>query len=41
VIHSVEQVEVLERLPDLAPMDLWIKIDTGMSRLGIEHVGAD
>lgn len=37
VVHGLEQVEVLERLPaEVAPMDLWVKIDTGMGRLGIE-----
>jgi alanine racemase len=36
VIHSAEQVAVLERLGGAAPSDLWIKIDTGMGRLGIE-----
>jgi alanine racemase len=36
VIHSLSQVEVLERMSNLAPLDLWIKIDTGMGRLGLE-----
>jgi alanine racemase len=36
VIHSEEQVAVLESLRTLPPMGLWIKIDTGMGRLGIE-----
>lgn len=36
VIHSPEQVAVLEKLGDSGPANLWIKIDTGMGRLGLE-----
>jgi alanine racemase len=36
VIHSTEQVAVVERSAQPASVDLWIKIDTGMGRLGIE-----
>jgi len=36
VIHSLEQVQVLERLAKQPSADLWIKVDTGMGRLGIE-----
>jgi alanine racemase len=36
VIHSEQQVAVLEQLRGPAPAGLWIKIDTGMGRLGIE-----
>lgn len=36
VVHSPEQVAVLEQAGQADPVDLWIKIDTGMGRLGIE-----
>lgn len=36
VIHSIEQVEVIEQLTVQPSADLWIKVDTGMGRLGIE-----
>ena len=36
VIHSPEQVAVLETPSQRGPVDLWIKVDTGMGRLGIE-----
>lgn len=36
VVHTLGQVALLETLPALAPMDLWLKVDTGMGRLGIE-----
>ena len=36
VVHSLSQVAVLESMADLAKIDLWIKVDTGMGRLGIE-----
>jgi alanine racemase len=36
VVHGVGQVNVLERMGPLGPLDLWLKVDTGMGRLGIE-----
>ena len=36
VIHSPGQVAVLEGLGEVRPLDLWIKVDTGMGRLGLE-----
>jgi alanine racemase len=35
VIHSVEQVEMLEKYTLNQPINIWLKIDTGMHRLGI------
>ncbi|MCC7258849.1 MAG: alanine racemase [Gammaproteobacteria bacterium] len=35
VVHTLDQVALLEALP-AAPLDLWIKVDTGMGRLGLE-----
>src|SRR5690606_34962599 len=35
VIHHLKQVEVLEaQMPNL---EVWIKVNTGMNRLGFEH----
>lgn len=34
VIHHVSQVEILEKTPLPAPLTAWVKIDTGMHRLG-------
>jgi alanine racemase len=34
VVHSPEQVEWLERAPAAMPLHLWLKVDTGMHRLG-------
>ena len=34
VIHSVQQVQVLELHPELTPLKIWMKLDTGMHRLG-------
>ncbi len=36
VIHSAAQVVVVEQARAIAATDLWIKVDTGMGRLGIE-----
>jgi alanine racemase len=36
VIHSLSQVAVLEEPGQIGSLDLWIKVDTGMGRLGIE-----
>ncbi len=34
VVHDVSQIELLERSPEAARLPLWLKIDTGMNRLG-------
>jgi alanine racemase len=34
VVHDASQVELLERSPEAARLPLWLKIDTGMNRLG-------
>jgi alanine racemase len=34
VVHTVEQVELLEAADATARFDVWVKIDTGMNRLG-------
>jgi alanine racemase len=34
VVHEFEQIELLEALRATQPLTLWIKIDTGMNRLG-------
>ncbi len=34
VVHDVSQIELLERSPEAARCPLWLKIDTGMNRLG-------
>jgi alanine racemase len=36
VIHDAGQVDFLERAPSRRPLDVWLKIDTGMHRLGFE-----
>lgn len=36
VIHGPEQVSQLESLPELPPLSLWLKVDTGMGRLGAD-----
>jgi alanine racemase len=35
VIHHEEQLRMLEAVPPSAPLPVWLKIDTGMHRLGI------
>jgi len=35
VVHSIEQVEMLERARLLRPLDVYLKINTGMNRLGV------
>ena len=42
VIHHESQVEWLERDSDPRPLRIWLKIDTGMHRLGfpVEHASA-
>ena len=34
VVHDASQIELLERAPQAARLPLWLKIDTGMNRLG-------
>jgi alanine racemase len=34
VVHDASQIELLERSPEAARLPLWLKIDTGMNRLG-------
>jgi len=34
VVHDASQIELLERFPEAARLPLWLKIDTGMNRLG-------
>ena len=36
VVHCIEQLEILERASIPQPLDVWLKVDTGMHRLGIE-----
>lgn len=36
VVHDMAQIDVLESLPQARRTDLWLKVDTGMGRLGIE-----
>ena len=34
VVHSIEQLDMLEQATALSRFDVWLKIDTGMNRLG-------
>ncbi|HET8705285.1 MAG TPA: alanine racemase [Pseudomonadales bacterium] len=36
VIHSLEQIDMLETTRISKPLSVWLKIDTGMNRLGVE-----
>ncbi len=36
VVHSEYQVELVEACTGIAPISVWLKINTGMNRLGIE-----
>lgn len=36
VIHCKEQLEAIESTPLSRPINIWLKIDTGMHRLGVE-----
>ncbi len=36
VVHHLAQVEMLEQNPTLTPFTIWLKIDTGMHRLGFK-----
>lgn len=41
VVHSLEQVERLEQAATTAPLHLWLKVDTGMHRLGVPPDAVD
>ena len=38
VVHAPWQLELLERTPLPAPVDVWLKLDSGMHRVGIDPV---
>ena len=40
-VHSHEQIEALENAQLTAPLNVWLKIDTGMHRLGVQPAQAD
>ncbi|MFO1436419.1 MAG: alanine racemase [Gammaproteobacteria bacterium] len=40
MVHSPEQVAMLERAPRGMPISVWLKIDTGMHRLGVDPAQA-
>ncbi len=40
VVHHDEQVELLAARPELKPLSVWLKIDTGMHRLGFQPSAA-
>lgn len=35
VVHHLQQIEMLEQQPPAAPLRVWLKVDSGMHRLGI------
>lgn len=35
VVHSLEQIEIIGRTPLSQPINIWLKMDSGMHRLGI------
>jgi alanine racemase len=41
VVHTLEQVDWLEQARITAPLHLWLKVDTGMHRLGVSLDQAD
>ncbi|WP_241970403.1 alanine racemase [Idiomarina seosinensis] len=41
VVHCLQQLELLEQASLKQPLDIWLKIDTGMHRLGIATDQAD
>lgn len=41
VVHSFEQIELLERSAHRSALPLWMKIDTGMNRLGFRAEDAE
>jgi alanine racemase len=40
VVHDFWQLELLQRLPQQAPLSLWFKLDSGMHRLGFPLAAA-
>lgn len=36
IVHHADQVTMLEKNPQLTPLSIWLKIDTGMHRLGFQ-----
>ncbi len=36
VVHHLAQVDMLEKNPSIKPLQIWLKIDTGMHRLGFD-----
>lgn len=36
VVHHLAQVEILEKNPSIQPLQIWLKINTGMHRLGFD-----
>jgi alanine racemase len=36
VVHHLPQVEMLEKKPSIKPLQIWLKINTGMHRLGFD-----
>lgn len=38
VVHSVDQLDMLERTPLRAPIDVYLKLNTGMNRLGFSPI---
>lgn len=36
VVHHLNQLEMLEKTPNISPLSVWMKIDTGMHRLGFD-----
>jgi alanine racemase len=41
VVHHELQIKMLERAPAAAPICVWLKIDTGMHRLGFDETEAE
>ena len=40
-VHSIEQLDALESADLVRPLNVWLKIDTGMHRLGVHPAQAD
>jgi alanine racemase len=36
VVHCVEQLAILQQMPEQAQLSVWLKMDTGMNRLGFK-----
>ncbi len=36
IVHQPAQVDMLEKNPNITPLNIWLKIDTGMHRLGFD-----